>query len=197
MGEEYSMSFEKEIQLVVLGALISLVTTLFCKMLDYHIEKSGRVAIYRKIVYNKANGKSWGFSEIEGKMNFSISMWIEIYNPKKVPVVIRDFQLKLYNKGELCCSMTQINSYKNVNCGNEMVYWGNKGGYSFVVPSENIVKYDLMYSIYKSDVNEVFDEVKISYYLGKNRRVVKKLKKIVNPWESTKTEIDEEWIKIV
>ncbi len=187
------MELETDIILLVLGAAISIIPTIIMKLIDNWMNKQGKVRIYKKIVYSDLNGETWGFNNKPNGMTLMIPMWIEIYNTKKIPIVIRDFNLYVYDKGRSCIDMQQISHHAKEE---NILYYGDEGRYSFFVKENSIARYNLLFMLKKEDYPYDFDEIRIVYYNEKDKKIIRKLKTIEKAWLFTNNESDHEWDNI-
>lgn len=189
---------KENILMLFIGAIISMASSIILLFVNKIIDSSGDVIIYRKVVYLiNSNFKTLGIYNEGGEIVLIVPMWIEIQNTKKVNSIIRDFSVKLYNKGKFVEKMKQINSYTfTENNKKTEVYYGENGRYSFIVPAESIKGYNLLYKLKKDKLESTFDELKITYYDSKNKLVKIEFKKFKNSWEPIKFDVDDDWIKI-
>ncbi|EEB36747.1 hypothetical protein ANHYDRO_00419 [Anaerococcus hydrogenalis DSM 7454] len=186
----------KEIVLILLGAFISIVTTLINRFIKEYFDKKGDVIIYRKFVYQKNSiNKLMGIYDYNNDVILIVPIWIEIHNTKKVSAIIRDFSLVLYKNGKKIKKMKQISHQKENNSGNLEIY-GDNGVYSFIIKPESISRYNLLYSLKKSDCCAGFDEIKIVYFDYEDKRIEISLKKIETSWTPKQFNIDDEWVKL-
>lgn len=183
--------------LLLLGGLISLVsTTLFYiiqRVTDWALINKGKVKIYKKIVYSKIDGSSWGFHGNDNELNFSIPLWIEIQNTKDKKEVLRNMNLYLYRKNKKIGKMKQLNYFTK---GNDPVpiYFADEGSYSFLVQPNSMNKFELYFSIRQNHLDIDFDEVRLGYYNTKDKYIEFKLLKIQHPWVIKNESIDDDWI---
>lgn len=185
----------KEIILTLLGAFISIVTTVINRFVSNCLDRKGDVIIYRKLVYQKNSiNKAMGIYDYNNDVILIVPIWIEIHNTKKVSAIIRDFSLVLYQNGKKIKEMKQISHQKN-NSGNQEIY-GDNGAYSFLIKAESISRYNLLYSLKKSDCYADFDEIKIVYFDYEDNRIEISLKKIESSWSLKQFNIDEKCVKL-
>ena len=113
MGQGTNMY--KQILLICIGALISILTTVINKFVDGWLNKRGEVIIYRKRVYqeNSTNRTMEVYVDDNNETLLVVPLWIEIQNTKKTPVIIRDFSLELYKNGDKIKKMKQISHQKS------------------------------------------------------------------------------------
>ena len=186
----------KQILLICIGALISILTTVINKFVDGWLNKRGEVIIYRKRVYqqNSTNRTMEVYVHDNNETLLVVPLWIEIQNTKKTPVIIRDFSLELYKNGDKIKKMKQISHQKNAPHESEICY-GDSGNYSFLIKPESIMRYNLLYSLKKNDCETDFDEIKIVYYDSKNKKITEKFQ-TMDSWNLKKYGIDDDWIKL-
>ena len=194
MGQGTNMY--KQILLICIGALISILTTVINKFVDGWLNKRGEVIIYRKRVYqqNSTNRTMEVYVHDNNETLLVVPLWIEIQNTKKTPVIIRDFSLELYKNGDKIKKMKQISHQKNSSLEPEICY-GDNGNYSFLIKPESIMRYNLLYSLKKNDCEIDFDEIKIVYYDSKNKKITEKFQ-TMDSWNLKKYGIDDDWIKL-
>lgn len=185
----------KEIQLLIIGAIISIVSTLiglFAQtFIQYILNNKGHVKIYLKKVYSKVDSTSWGFSKNNLDMLFSVPLWIEFHNTKEKKEIVRNLNLQLYKNKERIINMVQISHFEK---GSKIESFGNEGSYSFILEPTSIAKFDVFFSIKQSEVNSDFDEVKLSYYDSKAKYHEIPILKIDIPWKISHNAIDRDWI---
>ena len=89
--------------------------------------------------------------------------------------------------------MKQMNSYEKFN---QILFYGDNGAYSFLIDAYEIKRFDLCFSIYRKEVNDDFDEVRISYFDSKDEYHEFKIFEITEPWVVSKNKIDNDWRSI-
>lgn len=188
----------EQILLILIGAFITLITTIANRLIDAWIDNKGEVNLYRKIVYmKKSTLPSIGILNEKSDLILSIPLWIEIQNTKKTPIIIRDFSLVLYKNNKRIKKMKQVN-YQVDKIAEEHVttYYGDEGRYSFLLKPESIMKYDLLFALRKRECDLEFDEIKIEYYGPKNKLVINCLLNNLKSWDERSISTDEDWVKI-
>lgn len=187
----------KEIMLLIVGASISLISSLVGFLAQVFIQlllkNKGKVKIYIKKVYSKVDSKPWGFFGTIDDMTFSIPLWIELHNTKDKREVVRNLNLKLYYKNKEIGKMKQINHY---NTKNTKESFANNGNYSFILEPATINKFDLFFMIKKSEIVENFDQVKITYYDSKDKYYELPLIKVETAWKNNQNKSDNDWVSI-
>lgn len=191
---EENIGMNKDIISVLVGFFITIISVLTGKLADVLINKKGKIHIYRKFVYEKGthNKPTRIYSCGDDEKRLMVAMWIEIHNTKKMAIVIRDFGLFLYKDGKQIKKMKQIQAFPE----DSKTPCGDDGNYSFLVKSEYIVRYKLLYSLKQSDCNSEFDEIRIVYYDHKSRKVNKPLMKVPSSWTIGEFGVDEEWTEV-
>ena len=86
--------------------------------------------------------------------------------------------------------MTQMNSYEKLG---QTLFYGDNGAYSFLIDAYEIKRFDLYFAIYRKEVNDDFDEVRISYFDSKDKYHEFKIFEISEPWVVSKNKIDNDW----
>ncbi len=183
-----------EFTLLVYSALFSLVGSFIGFLLQVIvssiISNRGKVKIYIKSVYNKLSGRAWGFEDSVSGMIFTVPLWIEIHNTKAKKQIIRNLNLVLYKNNRKVVKMTQMNYYEK---SSQTFFYGENGAYSFLINANEIKRFDLYFVIYKKEVNNDFDEVRISYFDSKDEYHEFKIFEITEPWVVSKNKIDNDW----
>ncbi|MDR2976285.1 MAG: hypothetical protein LBV19_03145 [Streptococcaceae bacterium] len=181
----------KEINLLIVGAVISLVATTIGyvaqTIIQVNLDGRGKVNIYVKSVYNKTTQSAWGF---DSNGVFNVPLWIEIHNTKNKNEIVRNVNLQLYLEAEKVGKTIQISHSESK--GNKNFY-GNDGAYSFLIGSCTILRYDLDFCAKQSEIKSNFDEVRISYFDSKNVYREYKLFDVENCWRSSNNKIDNDW----
>ncbi|HCZ38679.1 hypothetical protein [Brochothrix thermosphacta] len=187
----------KEISLLIIGAVISVISTmigLFSQLfVQSFLKNKGKAKIYLKKVYSKTDSKPWGFRNYTGGMIFIVPLWIEFHNTKEKKEIIRNLNLQLFANGKRTTNMIQASHYEK---GEKKESYANSGSYSFILEPTSISKYDLQFMIKKSDVEVDFDEVKLSYYDSKDKYHEVLILKIEEPWKVSEQSIDKDWIPL-
>ncbi len=188
----------EQVFLICIGALISSFAYVFHKLVDRWLDNTIDVTIYRKLVYEKNSDKRpSGIYNMNGEIVMRLPIWIEIQNMKKTPVIIRDFGVVLYKKGRRIKKMKQINYQKdNTKKDSVLVYYGDNGRYSFIIPSESIRAFDLLFVLKKTECPSDFDEINITYYNQKNKFIKVSLKKVEKSWALQQFDVDEDWVEV-
>lgn len=189
----------KEVILLIIGALISLISTLigfFAQTyFKYILSNRGKVHIYIKSVYNKTTKKAWGFSEALNGMVFDVPLWIELHNTKSTKQIIRNLNLSLYYRNKNIGNMVQVTHY-DAKEGKKS--FGDSGSYSFLLNGNEIKRFDLEFILLQKDFKgEDFDEVRLSYYDTRDKHKEVTVFKFNSSWEVTNNKIDDDWRKIV
>ena len=189
----------KEIVLLIIGALISLSSTLIGffaqSYFTYILSNWGKVHIYIKSVYNKSTNEAWGFSKSPNGMIFDVPLWVEFHNTKSTKQIIRNVNLSLYYRNKYICNMVQVTHYDTKE-GKES--FGDNGSYSFLLDGNEIKRFDLEFILLQKDFKgEAFDEVRLSYYDTKDKHKEVTVFKLSSSWKVTNNSIDDDWRKVV
>lgn len=186
-----------EFTLLVYSALFSLIGSFIGFLLQVIVSNilsnRGKVKIYIKSVYSKLMGRPWGFENSTSGMIFTIPLWIEIHNTTAKKQIIRNLNLVLYKNNSQVAKMTQMNSYEKLG---QTLFYGDNGAYSFLIDANEIKRFDLYFVIYKKEVNNDFDEVRVSYFDSKDEYHEFKIFEITKPWIVSKNKIDNDWRSI-
>lgn len=183
-----------EFTLLVYSALFSLIGSFIGFLLQVIVStilsNRGKVKIYIKSVYNKLFSRTWGFEDSVSGMVFTVPLWIEIHNTTSKKQIIRNLSLVLYKNNSQVAKMTQMNYYEK---SNQTFFYGENGAYSFLIDAYEIKRFELFFVTYKKEVNDDFDEVRISYYDSKDKYHEFKIFEISEPWVVSKNKIDNDW----
>ena len=186
-----------EFTLLVYSALFSLVGSFIGFLLQVIvssiISNRGKVKIYIKTVYNKLSGRAWGFEDSVSGMIFTVPLWIEIHNTTAKKQIIRNLNLILYKNNRQVAKMTQMNYYEK---SSQTFFYGENGAYSFLIDANEIKRFELLFVINKKEVNDDFDEVRITYYDSKDNSHEFTIFEITAPWVVSKNKIDNDWRSI-
>ncbi|MBP1044420.1 hypothetical protein I6N95_25765 [Vagococcus sp. BWB3-3] len=189
---------DRDINLLIIGALISLVTTLCVQLIQLYIsnyqKNKGKINIYFKSVYSSITSKPWGIDKSSNGIILLIPLWIEIQNTKGKNEIVRDLNLFLYKDNKRIKNMVQVTHTSN---SEKTDYFGDEGVYSFLLEPESIRRYKLNFTIKMSDVNEEFDRIKIGYFDTKDKYRESILFETPDGWKTINTKIDSEWRKMV
>ena len=183
-----------EFTLLVYSALFSLIGSFIGFLLQVIVStilsNRGKVKIYIKSVYNKLFSRTWGFEDSVSGMVFTVPLWIEIHNTTSKKQIIRNLNLVLYKNNSQVAKMTQMNYYEK---SNQTFFYGENGAYSFLIDAYEIKRFELFFVTYKKEVNDDFDEVRISYYDSKDKYHEFKIFEISEPWIISKNKTDDDW----
>lgn len=187
----------KEVGLLIIGAIISIIATMigmFAQLIVQSILKNkGRVKIYIKKVYSKADSSTWGFVSSYSGTIFSVPMWIEFHNTKEKKEIIRNLNLKLFKNNKMLTNMVQASHFE---VDEKKEIYANKGAYSFILNPTSISRYELQFMIKKEEVMSDFDEVRLTYYDSKDKYHEIHILDIESPWEIGNQSIDKDWITL-
>lgn len=185
---------QHEVQMLLLGAIISLISSLFGMLsqifVSYLLENKGKVKLYIKSVYNKNTGAPWGFYGSSDEMIFNVPLWIEIHNTKSRKQIVRNINLILYNGKQQIGRMVQISHYTN---SKEVFYYGDNGAYSFLLEANEIRRFDLEFAIKKKEIKSDFTEVRLAYFDSRDKYREYKVFDVLKSWEASSNRIDSDW----
>ena len=188
---------DRDIKLLIIGALISLVTTLCLQLIQLYIsnyqKNKGEVNIYLKSVYSTINSKPWGIDSTSNGAVLSIPLWIEIQNTKNKNEIVRDLNLWLYRDKTKIRNMVQTT---HTTTSGKIDYYGDEGVYSFIIKPESIKRYKLNFMIKKSDMNKKFNKIKVGYFDTKDNFKEFILFETLDGWNTKNIKIDSEWRKM-
>ena len=191
-----------EITLLIVGALISIVSSISTFVITMLMERLGKVFIYTKIVNSTVSEQSWGFiKNASGSLFFEVPLWIEIQNTANANQIIRDFNIHLYSKEGFLAKMMQAQYTKSTATtgdkitNKEITILGDNERYSFNIPARSLVKYRLAFTLNEQVLgkNKEFDELRISYYNTKNKQIVKHFRFVENVWQLGEYPKDTTW----
>lgn len=136
----------KEVGLLIIGAIISIIATMigmFAQLIVQSVLKNkGRVKLYIKKVYSKADSSTWGFIGSHSGTIFSVPMWIEFHNTKEKKEIIRNLNLQLFRNNKKIINMVQASHFLE---DEEKKPYANNGAYSFILNPTSISRYDLQF----------------------------------------------------
>lgn len=185
------MAMQQEITLLLISGIIAILSSVATLVVKNLMNRHGKLKIYKKIVYAKTKtGQTWGFFTGQEGMIFQIPLWIEIQNTSNSTQVVRNLNACLYRNKKEICPMIQINKIADT-------FLANNGAYSFVIEPRSIQKFDCHFTIKKKDVqgDDIFDEVKLTYFDGNDKRKIFHLIKIDENdcWLQKAQEKDKDW----
>ena len=182
---------------MLVHAFVSLLVSVCVTLIAHLLRGFGRFHIYRKIVYKKDSPNvCLQILGSNGQLKLCAPVWLEFVNTKRKPVILRDISLILFNGDEEVGKMVQINRSINTaskNDSKENVY-GNKGKYSFVVQSESVANFDVLYWLKYNGKD--FDRILFSYYTSRGKRILKDFVDFPDGWQSKHRLKDVSWQEI-
>lgn len=198
-------TLNSEIIMLVIGAVLGLIASLFTMVVQRWLDKKGKLNIFYRFCHQKGtNGRSWGFQNSEdGRIYFTIPVVFEFQNTSNTTRVIRDVSLILFNGKTQVGKMIQIDHIHTRNRrGNTVTsekdeYFGtDKGSYSFVIPPRSIQRQECEY-MFIIDLTEVqekqFDTIKARYFDERNKAKTFILRTMENSWKAGLFPVDDEW----
>lgn len=201
-------SFNIEIFMLVLGAILGLVASLATIIIERVLDKKGKLNIFYRFCYQKTGRReSWCFEDSgDGRKYFTVPVVYEFQNTSNTTRVIRDVSLLLYNGKTFVAKMMQLDHlHTTTRKGNEVteekdLYFGtDKGSYSFVLEPRSIQRQECeyMHIIDLSDVDvSLFDTIKLRYFDERNKEKIFTIRSVDNCWGNKYFEADEEWILV-
>lgn len=201
-------TFNNEIFMLILGAVLGFVASIFTMFAQRWLDKKGKLNIFYRFCYQKnGRGESWCFEDsTNGQKHFTIPIVYEFQNTSNTTRVIRDVSLLLYNGNSLVAKMLQLDHlHTTKRRGSEIteekdLYFGtDKGSYSFVLEPRSIQRQECeyMHIIDKTDIeNNMFDTIVLRYYDERNRAKSYTIRRVNGNWERKHFEADEEWLLV-
>ena len=198
-------SFNNEIIMLIIGALLGLVASLFTMIIQRWLDKKGKLNIYYRFSHQKGmGGATWGFGDSPGGSKyFVIPVVFEFQNTSNTTRVIRDVSMLLYDGKKYVAKMNQMDyihiTHKKGNTvsGEEEHYFGtDKGSYSFVIPPRSIQRQvcEYMLVVKKTEINDKsFNKIKACYYDERNKLKYFEIRHIDTCWQNEFYPIDEDW----
>lgn len=184
--------FFNEAILLLIGGFITLIAAILLYILQQiilrFIKRSGKVSIYYKHVYDLIDGSPASFKK--SNHSLTIPLWLEIHNNKEVNQVVRNVNLALYNSDKMIDKAVQANVVKQ---GNQEKYLGNNGSYSFNLPPESIHQFEVYHIFKKSEINEEFDSIYLTYYTSKNKMISSKILDLPDGWQTESLNLNNDW----
>lgn len=188
-----------EVLMLIIGAAISLVSSVVTLIIQKAINQWGKLRIfYQRIPSRFSNHKNWGIqTDAEGELVFEVPMYIQFQNISDNPRIIRDFGLYAFLGDKEITKFIQAEriEHKDKNGIRKKVF-GNSEGYSFSIKPKSIGQYTLEYVLNENDVSSEFDNLRIVYYDEKNKKRVYKLCSIEKDWAEREYESDRDWIEL-
>ncbi len=175
----------QEIVMLLIGAAISLFSSVVTLWMTDVINRTGRIRIFYRFTGLRDYISGWGFfSSEDGGMQFVVPVLFEIQNTKNTPFVMRDVNLVLFREKRIVSEMTQITDAERYG-SNRIEYGLDNGSYSFVIEPHSIKKVRCLYTlkINQGEIEEKkFEFIKLVYYNENNHRVEKTIKTISGDW---------------
>lgn len=154
----------------------------------------GIFKIYTKAVYSKADGSTCLQIITNGVVHeLQIPLWIEFVNTKNNSVIVRNVNIEIYDNDQKIASATQINRIGD----KEIIYCGDNGSYSFVIPPYSAQHYELYFLLNEFDVEQrSFNKLKIVYYDSRGKKKVFPYKDFKDGWTSSEKIKDQDWCEL-
>lgn len=180
-----------ELYYLFIGSFLSLSGSLVFALLTRLSNKLGSFKIYTKVVYAKTDSST----TMQIKDNsFHIPIWVEFINTKNETIIIRDFNIAIYDNNNFINKMTQINA---IGSNSKKIILANDGNYTFVVPPRSTKKYDLHFTLKYEMCPENFNNVKVIYYNDRDKLNTINFKNFPDGWNSNVPIKDDNWNKLI
>ncbi len=190
---------------ILFGAVIGFLLSIFTTIINFALERKGKLKIYYKIYTSENLTEEFGFSFEAQKIAFIVPITFEMQNTSNSSRVIRDLSIHLFNKGNDFKKMRQVGKAVNerttdgvVVSHSEQEFGTYNNSYSFVIPARSIRNHRCvyMYVIEKDESNKnQFDEIKLSYYDENDRKHLFDIRMIPKCWEkNNKLDVDSDWV---
>lgn len=180
-----------ELYYLFIGAFLSLLGSIVFALLNKLSNKIGDFKIYTKVVYSKIDNST----AMQVKNNsLHIPIWVEFINTKNETIIIRDFNIAIYNNNEFINKMTQINF---INKDSEKIVLANNGSYTFIIPPRSAVKYDLYFTLKYNASPRDFNNLKIIYHNNKDKIHTINFKNFAAGWNSNIIIKDKDWNRLI
>jgi len=198
-------SLTSEVIMLILGAVLGLVASLFTMVVQRWLDRKGKLNIFYRFCHQKGtNGRTWGFENSEdGRVYLTIPVVFEFQNTSNTTRVIRDVCFLLYNGRELVGKMLQMDhlhitnrSGRTVKSEDDLYFGTDKGSYSFVIPPRSIQRQECEY-MFIVDLSETeqkkFDTIKAMYYDERNKAKYFTIRTMEECWKPQLFPVDEDW----
>ncbi len=107
-----SNSTNTEILMLLIGAGLGLVASLFTMVVQRVLDKKGKINIFYRFTYQRGmGGATWGFEDCyDGNLRFVIPVVFEFQNTSNTTRVIRDVSILLYKGKTLVATGKRFNA---------------------------------------------------------------------------------------
>lgn len=191
----------KDILLLAIGGLISLVTSISLLWVQRKLDRSGDLLIFYKIIIHPSGHRPGFFRQSNG-MSFIIPIAFDLQNTSNSSKVMRDINVLLYKDDKYVVKTMQTYSIAHKK-GNEVIredYFGNEQhSYSIVIPPRSVqtLMFEFFYVIKHEEIQKYdFNNIRLEYHDDKNKRHVLKMREIDNCWVLKEFSYDKDWILV-
>lgn len=191
----------KDILLLVIGGLISLVTSMSLLWVQRKLDRSGDLLIFYKMIIHP-NGQRPGFFSQGDGINFIIPIAFDLQNTSNSSKVMRDINILLYKDNKFVVKTMQTYSTAHKK-GNQVIredYFGNEQhSYSITIPPRGMqtLMFEFFYVIRQVELQKYdFNNIRLEYHDDKNKRHVLKMRDIENCWVLKEFSYDKDWILV-
>ncbi len=189
---------EKDIILIVIGAIIGFVSSMGMLVIERIFEREGKIKIYYKFISTKSDQRPWGIRKYETNMlSMVIPLVFEIQNTSNITRVIRDVNVEMFKEKEFVGKMIQIEYEEDRKNIEKTSYGDEDNSYSFVLNPRSIKRYRCLFT-YHIDTNNInekdFDKLYISYYDENDNKIKLIAKKNLDGWRTNNLLPDRDWI---
>lgn len=175
----------------LIGAAIGFLSSVGIIIVERLFDRSGKLKIYAKIVYNLNGNETWGFYERSEGLFFCVPLWIELENTSNITRTIRDADLILFKGKTKVAEMIQIN--KSIK-GDREFYFANEGSYSFILDPKSIHQYECYFKIkYNPEKNQAFDKIMLRYFDERDNEQFFTLATVDGDWKTKQFPITGKW----
>lgn len=191
----------EDILLLVIGGLISLVTSMSLLWVQRKLDRSGDLLIFYKMIIHP-NGQTPGFFSQSDGISFIIPIAFDLQNTSNSSKVMRDINILLYKDNKFVVKTMQTYSTAHKK-GNQVIredYFGNEQhSYSITIPPRGMqtLMFEFFYVIKQEEIEKYdFNNIRLEYHDDKNKRHVLKRRDIENCWVLKEFSYDKDWILV-
>ena len=191
----------KDILLLAIGGLISLVTSISLLWVQRKLDRSGDLLIFYRMLYPVSNTKKLYF-EMNDEIIFNFQILFDLQNTSNSLKVMRDINILLYKDNKYVAKMKR--NYSAVQKeGNKLIredkFGNEQNSYSITIPPRGIqtLLFDFLYDIKQEEIQKYdFNNIRLEYHDDKNKCHVLKMREIKNCWKEEYFENDIDWILV-
>lgn len=182
----------------LLGAIIGAFATLASTWLNKKVLSSGKVLLFGKIVYSKADNRSWGYYKRDNKpgLFMQVPIWLDVCNTCGTSRILRNVNLYAYTGKHEIASFIQI---QRVGDGEEAILLGDNESYTLVIPANCARRFDLHFELDEQELppdKKAFDELVLTYFDEKNNIRAFRFVKPNHCWVEGSLRVEKEWIAL-